>query len=105
MKDAPDGTTYSYRRVAIGDSCILEDTTGMAPEVTIGALNTLDVLRGMYCETGVAVTTWLAATGKPVRTFYDHRRLLIEHDMVRNIGTKKMPRYQPIQDNGEWPDD
>jgi hypothetical protein len=105
MKDAPDGAEYAYRRVGLAESCVLEDTAGLAPEMSLGALNTLDVLRSMYCETGVAVTAWLAASEKPVRTFYDHRRVLIERGFVRNIGTKKVPRYQPIRTDGEWPND
>lgn len=106
QKDAVDGQQWAFRRTAVdGGSCVLVDYIEGADDLPTAALGALDALREIYVPGGVGVTTWLASSGTPTSSFYRYRALLVERELVRNLGTKHQARYQPIRADGGWPDD
>jgi hypothetical protein len=104
QKDGPDGQEWYFRRSTIADSCVLVDATERADDLSTAALGALDALRDIYVPGGVRVTAWLSASGAPQQSFYRYRKLLLEREFVRNIGTDKSPRYQPVQSDGTFSD-
>jgi hypothetical protein len=103
QRHGPDGAVYRYRRVAIGDSCILEDAGGWTEDLQMQALHSLDALREIYSDTPVTSSAWRDAVGKSSATIARHAKLLLEKDMIRNVGSKFHPRYLPIREDGTWP--
>jgi hypothetical protein len=105
QKDGPDGQEWYFKRTAIADSCVLVDAVESDDDMPTAALSALDALREIYVSGGVRVTAWLAASKLAVSSFYRYRKILLEREFIRNLGTDKMPRYQPIQEDGTFPDD
>jgi hypothetical protein len=103
QRHGADGAMYRYRRVAIGDSCILEDAGGWSEDLAMQALRSLDALREIYSDTPVTSSQWRDAAQKSAATIARHAKLLLEKDMIRNVGSKFHPRYLPIREDGTWP--
>jgi hypothetical protein len=98
-----DGAIFRYRRVAIGDSCVLEDAGTAREDAAMQALRSLDALRSIYSDTPVTTGAWREAAERSNSTIARHAKLLLEKEMIRNVGTKFTPRYLPVRLDGSWP--
>jgi len=60
---------------------------------------TFSALVGMTetARPGVTAGQWKSMTGLPDRTFYRHRKALMDEGAVVNLGTETEPRYAPNQ--------
>jgi hypothetical protein len=103
QRHGPDGAVFRYRRLATGESCILEDAGGWTEDVQMQALHSLDALRSIYSDTPVTSGQWREPAEKSSATIGRHAKLLLEKDMIRNVGKKYTPRYLPIREDGTWP--
>lgn len=70
------------------------DDDGVAETV----LETLEALGRVQVAGGVSTTAWKASAGVPDRTFYRHRKTLIDHQLVSNLGSDKQPKYVVAQE-------
>jgi hypothetical protein len=103
QKDGPDGQQWKFHRTPVGESCVLIDAVETVDDLPLNALGLLDTLRAIYFDGGRGTTPWTTSAEIPESTFYKYRTLLISHGVVRNIGTARQPRYQPIHKDGTWP--
>jgi hypothetical protein len=92
QKDGAEAEPLHLERKVVGASCVLVSSSGR-PSLSGKALDTLSALRRIELPGGVSAKEWRLASEMPERTFYDHRRLLLDCGQVRNLGTNKQPRY------------
>lgn len=98
QKDGPDGLVIPIKRLSVAESCVLVPGAVTFDDEGMAALKTFDVLKemsGTDDEQGIASGQWQRAVGVAERTFYNHRKRLLERGFVENIGTAKQPRYRP----------
>lgn len=69
---------------------------GDTGELPAAVFDTLEALREIDVPGGVSPAVWLKSLdGIAERTFYRHRKGLLEHGHIVNIGTDKQPKYRP----------
>lgn len=97
QKDGAEPAPIPLRVHEVAESCVLVDPSVYRPEdgaeLTAGALATLAALRTIQIPGGITATIWAESSPCERRTFYDHRRRLLDAGAVCNIGTPKAPRY------------
>jgi hypothetical protein len=94
QKDERELPTLHLDRIDVGDSCVL--VSGEAARghegLNEGDLATLEVLRNIQIPGGVPSGAWEKADGSK-RSFWDHRRKLLEYGKVVNVGTESRPKW------------
>lgn len=98
QKDAPEGSPriFSLKAVPNSGSVTLAEP-GAEPELPPGVALTLGALGEVDVEGGVPTGVWRSAAGDiPERSFYRHRKALLDREIVINVGTDARPRYRPL---------
>lgn len=80
------------------ESAVVVQALGGDDGIPETVLETLEALAGIEVPGGVPTGAWKAATGTTDRTFYRHRKALLDHKLVKNLGTEKQPRYAVVHD-------
>ena len=96
QRNAPEANPMRFDLQPHGSSCAV---VAAQPEqgVPTKALETLEVLRAIETEGGIAPSVWLKSGVAADRTFYRHVKALLDAGLVRNIGSKDRPRYLPME--------
>jgi hypothetical protein len=93
QKDAPELAPLWLKLDPEGDSAVVTSTSPDEDDLGAGAIQTLEALRDIELPGGVSGSAWQLASPATERTFYRHRKVLVEHGLVTNIGSDKQPRY------------
>lgn len=98
QKDAPEANPLQLRlRSVTGSTSVAIERAprGAEAELPAAATATLDALVAVDVPGGVSANVWRLSAGLPERTFYRHRKGLLDQGHVINIGTDGQPRYRP----------
>lgn len=100
QKNAPEALPIRLELRQVATSCVVlkARADSLTGELSAGAQSTLESLRRIEVPGGIPTTAWCKASQQADRTFYDHRKRLLDAGLVRNIGTEKAPRYVVCQD-------
>lgn len=98
QKNAPELIPLWLKLEGEAESAVVVPALGDGDTVSESVLETLEALAGIEVPGGVAAGPWKAAAGFPDRTFYRHRKTLLDHKMVKNLGSEKQPRYVVVHD-------
>lgn len=94
QKDGRRAQPMTFRLEAVANSCVIRrGAADAADSLPAATLATLEVLRRVQGDTGAADGAWKEAAGLPPRTYYNHRRSLIDAGLVENIGSGRQPLY------------
>jgi hypothetical protein len=100
QKNAPESPLLWFKLQGSADSAVVVNTAATdADELPPGVNDTLDALRSVEVPGGVSAKVWQMAVTAPERTFYRHRKALLAHGLVSNVGSEKMPRYLVVSGN------
>lgn len=99
QKNAPEMAPLWLKLDAEAESAVVVQALGDDDGIPESVLETLEALAGIEVPGGVAAGPWKAAANVPERTFYRHRKALLDHQLVQNIGTDKQPRYVVIHED------
>lgn len=103
QKESGEQPPMRLRLAPAGDSVAIAPYRGgitLADDLTPKAMVTLDSLIAIATPEGVHVATWRdhsVQNGTGRSAFYEHRKVLLERGLVRNIGTDTTPRYVPSE--------
>lgn len=98
QKNAPEMLPLWLKLEGEADSAVIVPALGDGDTVSETVMETLEALAGIEVPGGVAAGPWKAAAGCPERTFYRHRKTLLDHKLVKNLGSEKQPRYVVAHD-------
>jgi hypothetical protein len=99
QKDAAPAADLTLKVKVVGDSltgsCVLVEHDGSATDVSPAMVEMLHALEDTDTGSGVTTTQWQKVTANAVsgRTFYRHRKRLLELRLTANIGTERQQRY------------
>lgn len=89
----------SLRPVSGTGSVVVERAThGREAQLPAGAAATLAALMAVDVPGGVSPKVWRISAGIPERTFFRHRKGLLDDGQVVNIGSDAQPRYRPASE-------
>lgn len=101
QKDAAEAEPISLglRPVPGADSVAVDRPGPMDPEdLPAGVAQTLEALYNVAIPGGVSTNVWKLAAAVPERSFYRHRKGLLDQGLVLNVGSDLQPRYLPTTD-------
>jgi AAA domain len=99
QKDAAEASPMHLGLVAVEGthSVVIDRAQPLDPDdLSAGVAATLDALVAVDVPEGVPASVWKGAVDAPERSFYRHRKGLIEQGLVANVGTDARPRYRPM---------
>jgi len=99
QKNAPELLPLWLKLEGEAESAVVVPALGDGDTVSETVLETLEALAKIEVPGGVATGPWKESAGFPDRTFYRHRKTLLDHRLVRNIGTEKQQRYVVVHDH------
>jgi len=98
QKDAPEMAPLWLKLDPERESAVVVQALGDDDGIPETVLETLEALASIEVPGGVSAGPWKAAAGVPDRTFYRHRKALLDHKLVRNLGSDKQPKYVVVHD-------
>jgi len=97
QKDAPEANPITLSLRAVGESVVIDRAGSDDPEnLPAKVAATLEALEQIDVPGGVPSSVWLKSVDVPERTFYRHRKGLLDQGLVLNVGTDKQPRYSAV---------
>lgn len=93
QKNAPELAPLWLKLDPEAESAVVIAAIGDDDSVAETVLETLEALGKVQVAGGVSAVAWKASAGVPDRTFYRHRKTLLDHQMVVNLGSDKQPKY------------
>ncbi len=97
QKDAPEANPITLSLRAVGESVVIDRAGSDDPEnLPASVAATLVALEQIDVPGGVPASAWLKSVDVPERTFYRHRKGLLDQGLVINVGTEKQPRYTAV---------
>lgn len=100
QKDGPKAAPLRLSLVSVQGtgSVTVTRARGVDPDRLPDSVNaTLEALAAIDVPGGVAAGAWKASAELAERTFYRHRKYLLDAEMVTNEGTDSTPRYRPTK--------
>lgn len=99
QKHRPEGDPWRLTPVTYGNSIALDlHRLSGQPMLTDGVLATLLALAEIEVDGGASSTEWHVSSRKPRATFQRDKQTLVRLNLVSNVGTERMPRYQLTED-------
>jgi len=98
QKNAPELAPLWLKLDGEGESAVVIAAIGEDDSVAETVLETLGALGKIQVPGGVSASAWKASAGVPDRTFYRHRKTLLDHQLAVNLGSEKQPKYVVSQD-------
>jgi hypothetical protein len=95
QKDGADGHTATYHLEPVEQSAVLVPGGVMERGKPKCVDELLEVLRETAGTDGLPCTRWEQLSELSQSSFYRGRKWLVDHYLVRNVGTQKRPRYVP----------
>jgi hypothetical protein len=93
QKNAPEMLPLWLKLDGEAESAVVIPALGDGDTVSETTLESLEALSKIEVPGGVSTSAWKAAAGFPDRTFYRHRKTLLDHKLVKNLGSEKQPKY------------
>ncbi len=98
QKDGPEALPLHLGLVPVAGttSVAIGEPREITPDrLPAGVSETLQALDDIDVPGGVSATAWEESATAGKRTFFRHRKGLVEQGLVVNVGTDKTPRYRP----------
>ncbi|MFA7265760.1 MAG: bifunctional DNA primase/polymerase [Candidatus Nanopelagicales bacterium] len=103
QKNHAAGIVMTFRPEPIRDSIVLTDTTyNPSSAIPDSVLRLLIVLSEIVVDGGTPATQWFASAGIAERSFYRHRKTLIDLGYIHNVGSERLPRYIITEQGFDW---
>lgn len=98
QKDGPEAPPMRLGLVVVEGtgSCAIDVAGDIDPDdLPSSVASTLLALEAIDLDGGMSPTAWHKSADVPERTFYRHRKNLVDAGLVVNVGTDKTPKYRP----------